>query len=368
MKKTPLSCIHEKLGAKMVDFAGFYMPVEYTGILKEHLCVRNQVGVFDVSHMGEIWVKGPKAKDYLQRITVNDLSKLYPGKVQYSCFPNGLGGIVDDLIIYQYSTEKYLLVVNASNTQKDWVWMNDNNIEGVELENASDKISQLAIQGPKAFECLKQLTDINIESMPSFTFVETTFAGIEHVIISNTGYTGEKGVEIYFYNDYAEKIWNSIMNAGKPFGIEPIGLGARDTLRLEAGLCLYGNDIDDTTSPLEAGLGWITKISDKPNFIDRDHLVAQQDNGIKRILKGFVLEEKGIPRKGYPIVDNKNNRIGTVTSGSISPILNKGIGMGYVHVNYSKPNSEIFIVIRDKPIKAFIKPFPLYKNEAKTHH
>ncbi|MDP4185112.1 MAG: glycine cleavage system aminomethyltransferase GcvT [Bacteroidota bacterium] len=358
MKTTAFFEIHKQLGAKIVPFAGFEMPVEYSGIKDEHMTVRNGVGVFDVSHMGEIWVKGPKALAFLQRVTSNDVSKLKIGQAQYSCFPNSKGGIVDDLLVYYFEPEKYMLVVNASNIEKDWNWLVSQNNEGAELENASDKICQLAIQGPKATEVLQKLTDVNLSGIKYYTFVTGKFAGIDNVIISATGYTGAGGFEIYFYKEYAEQLWKAIFEAGAEEGIKPIGLGARDTLRLEMGYCLYGNDIDDTTSPIEAGLGWITKFTENKNFIDKDLLLKQKQEGAKRKLCGFVLIDRGIPRHGYPIVNAEGTIIGIVTSGTQSPVLNVGIGMGYVKKEYSEIGSEIFIEIRGKKIKAEIVKLP----------
>ncbi len=362
MKTTAFTKIHESLGAKMVPFAGFNMPVEYpTGIRKEHNIVRNGIGVFDVSHMGEFWIKGPKAFDLVQKITTNDVAKLSPGKIQYSCFPNGKGGIVDDLLVYHYEAEKYLLVVNASNIEKDWNWVNENNTEGVELENASDNISQLAVQGPKAIEALQSLTDIDLKALKYYTFTVGKFAGIENVIISATGYTGSGGFELYMYNQDAVKIWNAIFEAGKEFDIQPIGLGARDTLRLEAGFCLYGNDIDNTTSPIEAGLGWITKFVDGNNFTDRELFEKQKANKPSKRLRGFVLKERGIARHDYDIVNKEGEKIGHVTSGTMSPLTNKSIGMGYIASEYAAFGNEIYIQIRKKQIPAEIVKPPFFK-------
>lgn len=357
-QRTPFYNIHKRLNAKIVDFAGFEMPVEYSGIKNEHMTVRNGAGVFDVSHMGEIWVKGPDALNFIQYVTTNDASTLQTGQAQYSCLPNGEGGIVDDLLVYHFEPEKYLLVVNASNTQKDFDWLVSQNIMGVELENASDKISQLAIQGPKALKILQKLTDVDLSTIKYYTFKVGRFAGIDNVIISATGYTGAGGFELYFYNDHAEHIWNAIFDAGQEEGIQPIGLGARDTLRLEMGYCLYGNDIDDTTSPLEAGLGWITKFTPGKNFIDKDKLVRQKNEGVSCKLRGFEMIERGIPRHGYNIANQDGLIIGYVTSGTQSPLLEKGIGMGYVDSEHSAIGSEIFILIRDKQVKARIVKMP----------
>lgn len=354
MKTTPFTNIHIALGAKMHEFAGYNMPIEYSGINDEHITVRNSVGVFDVSHMGEIWVKGPKALSFLQKVTSNDVSKLTIGKVQYSCFPNGKGGIVDDILVYYFENEKYLLVVNASNVEKDWNWLVENNTDGVELENASDWMAQLAIQGPKATEVLQKLTSINLSEIAYYNFKMGEFAGVKEVIISNTGYTGAGGFELYFYPEFGEQIWNAVFDAGKEMGIKPIGLGARDTLRLEKGFCLYGNDIDDTTSPIEAGLGWITKFVDGKNFIDREFLEKQKAEGTSRKLIRFELKERGIPRHDYEIVNENNEIIGKVTSGTMLPETKIGIGMGYVNAPYSGGEKSIFVKIRNKNIEAEI--------------
>jgi aminomethyltransferase len=358
VKRTPFYNIHKRLNAKIVEFAGFEMPVEYTGIKNEHLNVRKGVGVFDVSHMGEIWVKGSNALNFIQRVTSNDASALQTGQAQYSCLPNGAGGIVDDLLVYHFEPEKYLLVVNASNIQKDFDWLVSQNNTGAVLENASDNISQLAIQGPKALKIMQKLTDVDLSKIKYYTFKVDRFAGIDNVIISATGYTGAGGFELYFYNESAEHIWEAIFDAGKTEGIQPIGLGARDTLRLEMGYCLYGNDIDDTTSPIEAGLGWITKFKPDKDFVDKDRLVRQRDEGVSRKLCGFEMIDRGIPRHGYKITNKDGLIIGHVTSGTQSPLLDKGIGMGYVDSQSSALGSEIFILIRDKPIKAKIVKMP----------
>lgn len=361
MKTTVFLETHKALGAKIVEFAGFMMPVEYSGINDEHLAVRSNVGVFDVSHMGEIWVKGPKALSLIQKVTSNDASKLTIGKAQYSCLPNGKGGIVDDILVYKYEEEKYLLVVNASNIEKDWNWINQNNTVEAELENASDKISQLAIQGPNATKVLQKLTDVNLSTIPYYSFVTGKFAGVSDVIISNTGYTGAGGFEIYFFNADGKKIWDAIFEAGNEFGIKPIGLAARDTLRLEMGYCLYGNDIDDTTSPIEAGLGWITKFTDGKDFIDREYNLNLKTNGTQRRLVGFEMIDKAIPRHGYDIVNEKGENIGVVTSGTMSPSLKIGIGLGYVKTGFDTLGSEIYISIRNKNIKAKVVKLPFYK-------
>lgn len=361
MKTTPFTEKHIALGAKMHEFAGYNMPIEYSGIIDEHITVCQGAGVFDVSHMGEFWVKGPQALAFLQKITSNNVAALTPGKIQYTCFPNEDGGIVDDLLVYQYEPEKYMLVVNASNTEKDWNWCVSHNTEGAELENSSDNIAQLAIQGPKAISVLQKLTDIDLASIPYYTFKVGTFAGEENVIISNTGYTGAGGFELYFYPDDAMTIWNAIFEAGKPEGIKPIGLGARDTLRLEMGFCLYGNDLDDTTSPIEAGLGWITKFAEGKNFTNRAELERQKKEGVTRKLCAFELVDKGIPRHGYEIADAEDNIIGVVTSGTMSPVLKKGIGMGYVKPEYAKAGTEIFIKVRNRNLKAQVVRPPFRK-------
>ncbi len=353
MKTTPFTEKHIALGAKMHEFAGYNMPIEYSGIFDEHTSVRNGVGVFDVSHMGEFWVKGPNALSFLQKITSNNVAALSIGKAQYSCFPNGKGGIVDDLLVYRYEEQKYMLVVNASNIEKDWNWCVTNNTEGAELENASDNMAQLAIQGPKATELLQKLTSVNLADIPYYSFTTGDFAGVDEVIISNTGYTGAGGFELYFYPEFGVKIWNALFETGAQYGIKPIGLGARDTLRLEKGFCLYGNDIDDTTSPIEAGLGWITKFVEGKNFIDRPMLEKQKNEGVSRKLIRFEVIEKGIPRHGYNIVNENSENIGIVTSGSMMPD-KQCIGMGYVKPEFSAKASKIFIQIRNKNYEAFV--------------
>lgn len=335
------------------------MPVQYEGINAEHQTVRNGVGVFDVSHMGEFILKGDKALDLIQRVTSNDASKLYDGKVQYSCLPNENGGIVDDLLVYRIDEKTYMLVVNASNIEKDWNWIQKFNTEGVEMHNISDKTSLLAIQGPKAAEALQSLTDIDLASMEYYNFKKGVFAGVDNVVVSATGYTGAGGFEIYFDNEHAYKIWDAIFEAGKDLGIKPIGLGARDTLRLEMGFCLYGNDIDDTTSPIEAGLGWITKFS--KTFTNSAALQAQKEAGIQKKLIGFEMIDRGIPRHDYEITDEQGQVIGRVTSGTQSPSLQKAIGMGYVNLDKAKEGSEIYILIRNAQIKAKVVKFPFYK-------
>ncbi|MGV8095298.1 MAG: glycine cleavage system aminomethyltransferase GcvT [Mangrovibacterium sp.] len=358
MKKTVFNQIHWNSGGKMVEFAGFEMPVEFSGIKDEHLTVRQGVGVFDVSHMGEIWVKGPKAADLVQYVTSNDITALVPGQAQYSCFPNGKGGIVDDLLVYYFGPGNYLLVVNASNIEKDWSWLVAQNSFGAVLENASDQTAQLAVQGPKAIHVLQKLTTVDLSNISYYTFTTGTFAGVDGVIISATGYTGSGGFELYFDNREGEKIYKAIFDAGEEFGIKPIGLGARDTLRLEMGYCLYGNDIDDTTSPIEAGLGWITKFNDRNEFIDKAFLSVQKTEGVTRTLRGFEMIDRGIPRHGYEIADGSGNIIGHVTSGTQSPMLNKGIGMGYVQKAYSAFGTEIYIIVRNKMLKAQIVKMP----------
>ena len=360
MKNTALIKKHKSLGARIVPFAGYNMPVSYPeGINAEHVAVRTSVGVFDVSHMGEFILKGTEALDLIQKVTSNDASKLHDGKVQYSCFPNENGGIVDDLLVYRLDEKSYMLVVNASNIEKDWNWIKKFNTKNVEMHNISDATSLLAIQGPKAADALQFLTDIDLASMEYYSFKRGAFAGVDNVIVSATGYTGAGGFEIYFENKHADKIWDAIFEAGKPYNIKPIGLGARDTLRLEMGFCLYGNDIDDTTSPLEAGLGWITKFS-KP-FTNAENLLAQKESGVDKKLVGFEMVERGIPRHDYQIADAEGNIVGKVTSGTQSPSLQKAIGMGYVKKAFSKEDSEIFIVIRNTPVKAKVVKFPFYK-------
>ena len=359
MKNTALTAIHEQLGAKMVPFAGYNMPVQYEGVNVEHEIVRNGVGVFDVSHMGEFFLKGENALALIQKVTSNDASKLVNGKAQYSCLPNNDGGIVDDLIVYKIKDNHYLLVVNASNIEKDWNWISSHNDLGVEMTNASDQYSLLAIQGPKAAQAMQSLTNIDLSNMGYYTFQIGDFAGKQNVIVSATGYTGSGGFEIYFKNEDAEYIWNKVFEAGAAFGIKPIGLAARDTLRLEMGFCLYGNDINDTTSPLEAGLGWITKF-DK-TFTNSDQLLQQKEAGVGRKLVGFEMIERGIPRHDYEICDAQENVVGIVTSGTQSPSLGIAIGMGYVPSALAAVDSEIYIRIRNKDIKAKVVKMPFYK-------
>lgn len=360
MKNTALTSTHEALGAKMVPFAGFNMPVQYEGVNIEHETVRNAVGVFDVSHMGEFLIEGEHALDLIQKVTSNDASKLSVGKAQYSCFPNDDGGIVDDLIVYRIKEETYLLVVNASNIEKDWNWISSKNDVGAVMRNLSDDYSLLAIQGPKAIEAMQSITSHDLSSIKFYNFIVGDFAGIEHVIISATGYTGSGGFEIYCKNSEVKQIWDKVMEAGKHFGIKPIGLAARDTLRLEMGYCLYGNDIDDTTSPIEAGLGWITKFS--KTFTNCDALEAEKKHGPKRKLVAFEINERGIPRHGYDIVDSNGIKIGEVTSGTMSPSLKKGIGLGYVSHIFSDFGNKIFIQVRKNALPATVVKLPFYKD------
>jgi aminomethyltransferase len=361
LKHVPLETIHEQLGAKMVPFAGFLMPVRYSSDLLEHQTVRNAVGIFDVSHMGEFILKGEKALDLIQKVSANDASLLYDGKVQYSYLPNEQGGVVDDLLVYQISKLEYMLVVNASNIEKDWNWIQSQNDfgSGLEMINISDTTCLFAVQGPLAAQALQPLTNVLLDSMSYYTFEKTDFAGFPNVIVSATGYTGAGGFEIYVANEQAGAVWNAIMKAGEPYGIKPIGLGARDTLRLEMGYCLYGNDVDDTISPLEAGLGWVTKFT-KP-FVNSENLENQKKQGLKRKLVGFELIDRGIPRSHYELCDADGNHIGEVTSGTQSPTLSKGIGMGYVPTEYSKPGSELFVKVRDRLLKAQVVKLPFVK-------
>ena len=360
MKNTSLTEKHIALGAKMVPFAGYNMPVLYAGLMQEHHCVRNDVGVFDVSHMGEFWISGPKAFDLIQFATSNDVSKLFDGKVQYSCLPNATGGIVDDLLVYRVNEEMYLLVVNASNIDKDWNHLSELNKEfGATMVNKSDDTSLLAVQGPKATAALQSLTDMTLSDMEYYTFKIGTFAGVENVVVSTTGYTGAGGFEIYFPNEAANDMWDKIFAAGAEQGIQPIGLGARDTLRLEMGFCLYGNDINDTTSPLEAGLGWITKFS--APFLNSENLKAQKEAGVTRKLVAFEMIDKGIPRHDYEIADANGNVVGIVTSGTQSPSLEKAIGLGYVPTAMTALGTEVFILVRGKSLKAVVVSLPFYK-------
>lgn len=357
VKQIPLNDLHTKLGGKMVPFAGFNMPVRYSSDIEEHMAVRNGVGVFDVSHMGEFTLKGPQALDLIQRVTSNDASKLVDGQAQYSCLPNETGGIVDDLIVYKIKDNDYLLVVNAGNIEKDWNWINKFNTKGVEIKNISDDICLFAVQGPKATGVLQKLTRVDLSSIKYYHFAIGEFAGVPEAVISNTGYTGSGGFEIYVKNQYAEKVWNAIFDAGKDSDIKPIGLGARDTLRLEMGFCLYGMDINDETSPLEAGLGWITKFTKE--FTNSDNLKKQKEAGVTKKLVGFKMIDKGIPRHDYIIKDAAGNVIGKVTSGTMSPVLGIGVGLGYVTTENSVPGSEIFIDVRGKAIKAQVNKLPL---------
>jgi aminomethyltransferase len=366
MKDTVFAKFHKEAGARMVPFAGYNMPVEYTGINEEHIAIRERVGVFDVSHMGEFWVSGPSSLKFLQYITSNDVSALWDGKVQYTCFPNGKGGIVDDLLVYRFSQDKYLLVVNAANIAKDWAWCVKNAakfsiVPGKDLINASDDIAQLAIQGPLALKAMQKLTNAPITGMDYYSFRIIEFAGIKDVIFSTTGYTGAGGCEIYVRNEEGARLWEAIFEAGKEFIIRPAGLGARDTLRLEMGYCLYGNDINESTSPIEAGLGWITKFSDNKDFIDKSYLLKQKEEGVSIRLTGFVMIDRGIPRQHYEVVDSQGVKIGEVTSGTMSPMMKQGIGMAYLARGFWKPDTEIYIRIRNKDLKAKVVSLPIYK-------
>jgi aminomethyltransferase len=356
VKHIPLNDLHVKLGGKMVPFAGYNMPVRYSSDIEEHMTVRNGVGVFDVSHMGEFTVKGPNALDLIQRVTSNDASKLVNGQAQYSCLPNETGGIVDDLIIYKIKDNDYLIVVNASNIEKDWNWFSKFNVKGAEMKNISDDICLFAVQGPKAIDVLQKLTVADLKIIKYYHFSIGELAGVPNVIMSNTGYTGAGGFEIYVNKQYAEKVWQAIFEAGKDQNIKPIGLGARDTLRLEMGFCLYGNDIDDTTSPIEAGLGWITKFTKE--FTNASNIKKQKEEGVTRKLVGFKMIDKGIPRHDYQIKDEQGNSIGKVTSGTMSPVLGIGVGLGYVNLKKSTPGSEIFIDVRGKNLKAQVSKLP----------
>lgn len=363
MKTTPFTQFHIEAGAKMAEFAGYNMPIEFKGINHEHATVRTSAGVFDVSHMGEIWVKGPDALSFLQRVTSNNVAALYPGKVQYSCFPNGNGGIVDDLLVYMIDEATYLLVVNASNIDKDYshlckIGEEMGLVAGEHIYNASNEIAQLAVQGPNAMKIIQKIAAEQVEDMEYYTFKKVTLAGIEDVILSITGYTGCGGCEIYMANKDAAAIWKALWEAGEEMGLESIGLGARDTLRLEKGFCLYGHEIDDTVSPIEAGLGWITKFTEGKNFIDREYMENLKANGLTRKLAGMVMVDRGIPRQGYDIVDADGNKIGNVVSGTMSPTMKIGIATGYVTPEFSKVDSEIYIVIRDKKLKAKVAKLP----------
>lgn len=356
MKITALNQKHKDLGAKMVPYAGYEMPVQYAGVNQEHFVVREKVGVFDVSHMGQVFVKGEKSTEYLQHILSNDVTKVAVGQAQYNAMTNEKGGIVDDLIIYKMDENEWLVVVNASNIEKDWEWMNRQNAVGAELLNKSDEMSLLAIQGPKAIESMQSLTDVNLADIPFYHFVVGNFAGFENVIISATGYTGSGGFEIYFSNEQADGMWDKVLEAGKDFGIEPCGLAARDTLRLEKGYCLYGNDINEETSPLEAGLGWVTKLD--TGFVGADVLKQQKEAGVERKLVGFKMIERGVPRHDYKVVDDNENTIGIVTSGTQSPMLKQGIGLAYVHTDFAKVGTSIRIQIRDKNVLAEVVKTP----------
>ncbi|WP_310393214.1 glycine cleavage system aminomethyltransferase GcvT [Hymenobacter sp.] len=359
LKTVTLNDTHRQLGAKMVPFAGYDMPVRYSSDLDEHHTVRRAVGIFDVSHMGEFRLRGPQALDLIQRVTSNDASKLADGKAQYSCLPNHDGGIVDDLLVYKLADNDYLLVVNASNIEKDWNWIRHHNTQGVEMEDISDRTSLFAVQGPKANAALQTLTDVDLSSIPYYSFVQGTFAGAPDVIISATGYTGAGGFELYIPNESAAAVWDQVMTAGRPYGIKPIGLGARDTLRLEMGYCLYGNDIDDTTSPLEAGLGWITKFTKE--FTNSANIKKQKEAGVSKKLVAFVMDGPGIPRGHYELVDAAGQKIGDVTSGTQSPSLGKGIGLGYVKTEFAAPGTSIFVQIRGKNLPATVSKLPLTK-------
>ena len=366
MKRTAFTHFHEALGAKMSPFCGFNMPIEYTGINDEHITCREKIGVFDVSHMGEFWVKGPKAAAFIQKVTSNDVYALVDGKVQYSCFPNEQGGIIDDLLVYRFKADSYLLVVNAANVEKDWAWCEKVGRQmgltiGDELKNISDDICQLAVQGPYALKAMQKLTKANVIDMEYYTVQTCEFAGIDEVIFATTGYTGAGGCEIYAYNKDADKLWKAVMEAGAEFGIKPIGLGARDTLRLEMGFCLYGNDINDTTSPIEAGLGWITKFVDGNDFTMRAHHEALKNEGTTKRLCGFEMIDRGIPRQHYNVVDAQGNLIGEVTSGTMSPMMKIGIGMAYLNKGFWKEGTEIFIDIRGKHLKAKVVKMPMFK-------
>lgn len=361
MKTTPFTDLHIALGAKMHEFAGYNMPIEYSGIIDEHQTVVNAVGVFDVSHMGEFWVKGPKALEFIQKVTSNDASTLGVGKVQYSCFPNEKGGIKDDFLLYHYEPEKYMMVVNAGNMAKDWEWCQKQNTMGAELEDASNHTALLAVQGPKAVATLQKITDVDLSAIPYYAFATGKMGGVDNVIISNTGYTGAGGFELYFYPEHGQKLWDAIFEAGAEFGVKPAGLGARDTLRLEMGFCLYGNDLDETTTPLEAGLGWITKLTEGNNFIGREVLEKQKAEGLPRKLTAFTLKDKGIPRQGYEIANADDEVIGVVTSGTMSPMLKIGIGLGYIKPEYSKVGTEINIKVRNKNLKAEVVKLPFRK-------
>ncbi len=363
MKTTAFTKYHIANGAKMVEFAGYNMPVEFSGINDEHMTVREKAGVFDVSHMGEFWIKGPKALAFLQRVTSNNVAALFDGKIQYTTIPNGKGGIVDDMLVYRFDEETYMVVPNAANIEKDWAHFVKEGekmglVIGKDLYNASDEIAQLAVQGPLAMKIVQKMCPEPVEDMEYYTFKKTEVAGIKDVILSITGYTGSGGCEIYVANEDAEKLWEALWKAGEEYGLKNIGLGARDTLRLEKGFCLYGNDIDDTTSPIEAGLGWLTKFTDGKDFIDREYMEKQKAEGVTRKLVGFTMLDRGIPRHGYELADADGNKIGVVTSGTMSPCLKQGIGMAYVKPEFSKADTEVFVIIREKPLKAKVVKIP----------
>lgn len=358
MKHIALESTHVELGARMAEFAGYNMPIEYTGIKDEHLCVRNKVGVFDVSHMGEIWITGDNTLRFIQKVFSNDASKLPVGKAQYGYFPNAKGGIVDDVILYRYSEGKYFFVVNASNIDKDYNWLLENQIDEVVIENSSENIGQLAVQGPKAIELIKKITNVDVNALKSFEFAQGKVADIDEVIVSKTGYTGEDGVELYFYKEHSLALWNTIMEAGNEFEIQPIGLGARDTLRLEKGYCLYGHEINDSTSAIAANLGWVTKFDNKEELIDKNFLQSEKKNGVSSKLVAFKMIDRGIPRHKYVLCDKEGNQIGVVTSGSISPFTGESIGMGYVKTEYSKIGMSIYVQVRKKILKAEVVKLP----------
>jgi aminomethyltransferase len=360
LKTIPLGELHARIGGKMVPFAGYLMPVRYSSDIEEHNCVRNGVGVFDVSHMGEFMISGEKSLDLIQKVISNDASKLYDGKVLYAYLPNENGGVVDDLLVYKVHDNLYYLVVNASNIEKDWNWISSQNTEGATMKNVSDSTCLFAVQGPKALQTMQKLTDLDLSSMEYYTFKAGTVAGIEHIIVSATGYTGAGGFEIYVDNANAEKMWNAIFEAGAEFDIKPIGLGARDTLRLEMGYCLYGHELDDESSPLEAGLGWVTKFTKK--FINSDNLLKQKEAGMTRKLVGIEMIDRGIPRSHYEICDAEGTKLGEITSGTMSPVLLKGIAMGFVPTAFSKVGTEVFIKVRDKLLKAEVVKMPFVKS------
>ena len=361
MKKTPFTDVHIGLGAKMHEFAGVNGAMGYAGSIDEHITVCESAGVFDVSHMGEFWIKGPKALELIQKITSNDATKLEVGKIQYTSFINEKGGIIDDFLLYRMEEEKYMLVVNASNIQKDWEWINKQNSVGAIVEDASERTALLALQGPKSVEILQKITDTDLSSIPYYTFKYGTIAGVDHVIISNTGYTGAGGFELYFYPEHSQKMWDALFEAGEEFGIKPAGLGARDTLRLEMGFNLYGNDMTEETTPIEAGLGWITKFVDGNDFIGREVLEKQKKQGVTRKLSAFTLTERGVPRQGYKIVNADGEGIGEVTSGTMSPMMKVGIGMGYLDTEYTKLGTEIFIQVRKRSLRAEVVKPPFRK-------